>query len=173
MSALPDVVEGVVRSILGTGIGVGGDGVSFGADAGGLTDAQVEALAASLGEDLDSSFRSDFIPTLLGNQPGTVQPGDPEPDDDIARAPAAPRFTQAAAAGVSAVADVLSLEALSNVAQETTLSRIATATERIADVPLVDQLEGGGRVSSAQTLEDRAASPFSGYTQPRRVESAF
>ena len=68
LSALPDVVEGVVRSILGTGIGVGGDGVSLGAAGGGLTDAQVEALAASLGEDLDSSFRSDFIPTLLGNQ---------------------------------------------------------------------------------------------------------
>ena len=122
------------------------------ASGGGLTDAQVEALAASLGEDLDSSFRSDFIPTLLGNQPGTVQPGDPEPDEDtVARAPAAPRFTQAAAAGVSAVADVLSLEALANVAQETTLSRIATATERIADVPLVDATSGGGRISSADS----------------------
>ena len=132
---------------------------------GGLTDAQVDALAASLGEDLDSSFRSDFIPTLLGNQPGTVQPGSPDPDDDtIARAPAAPRFNQATAAGVSAVADVLSLEALANVAQETTLARIAStldrvqlATERAADQPLVDQLIAAG-VAFPQTLDDRTNS---------------
>ena len=54
---------------------------------------------------------------------------------------------------------MLSLEALANVAQETTLSRIATATERIADVPLVDQLREAG-VLAPQTLEDRAASPL-------------
>ena len=152
LSALPEGIEDVVRAVLGTGIGVSGGGVSLGADAGGLTDAQVEALAASLGEDLDSSFRSDFIPTLLGNQPGTVQPGSPDPDDDtVARAPAAPRFTQAAAAGVSAVADVLSLEALTNVAQETTLLGVLTslegirsATERVADAPLVQGLADAG-----------------------------
>ena len=153
-------VQNVASAVLTSGVSVGGGGVSFGADAGGLTDAQVEALAAELGEDLDSSFRSDFIPTLLGNNPGQAQLGDADPDEDtVARAPAAPRFNQAAAAGVSAVADVLSLEALANVAQETTLSRIATATERIADVPLVDQLREAG-VLAPQTLEDRAASPL-------------
>ena len=171
LSALPDDIEGVTRAILGAGVSVGGDGVSFGADAGALTDAQVEALAASLGEDLDSSFKSDFIPTLLGNQPGTVQPGSPDPDDDpqgspnaTPQAPAAPRFTQAAAAGVSAVADVLSLEALANVAQETTLVRVLTslkgirlATDRVADQPLVDQLREAG-VAVPQTLEDRTNS---------------
>ena len=62
---LAEGIQGVVaNAVLSSGVSVGGDGVSFGADAGGLTDAQVEALAASLGEDLDSSFRSDFIPTL-------------------------------------------------------------------------------------------------------------
>ena len=50
-------VQNVVSAVLTSGVAVGGDGVSFGADAGGLTDAQVEALAASLGEDLDSSFQ--------------------------------------------------------------------------------------------------------------------
>ena len=164
LSALPDSIEGVVRAVLGTGIGVSGDGVSLGADGGGLTDAQVEALAASLGEDLDSSFRSDFIPTLLGNQPGTVQPGDPDPDDETAQAPAAPRFNQAAAAGVSAVADVLSLEALANVAQETTLvgvsdklDSIRLETQRIADQPIVAQLRDAG-VLLPQRLEDRTNS---------------
>ena len=77
LSALPDSIEGLTRAILGTGVAVGGDGVSLGADRGGLTDAQVESLAASLGEDLDSSFRSDFIPTLLGNQPGHRPTGEP------------------------------------------------------------------------------------------------
>ena len=152
LSALPDGIEGLTRAILGTGIGVGGDGVSLGAAGGGLTDEQVESLAASLGEDLDSSFRSDFIPTLLGNQPGTVQPGDPDPDEDtVARAPAAPRFNQATAAGVSAVADVLSLEALANVAQESTLSNIASslgsiqiATEKTAAAPVVAALRESG-----------------------------
>ena len=164
LSALPDAIEGVTRAILGAGISVGGDG-GIGADAGGLTDAQVEALAASLGEDLDSSFRSDFIPTLLGNQPGTVQPGDPDPDEDtVARAPAAPRFNQAAAAGVSAVADVLSLEALVNVAQETTLvgvsdklDSIRLETQRIADQPIVAQLRDAG-VLLPQKREDRTNS---------------
>ena len=152
LSALPDAIEGVTRAILGTGIGVGGDGVSLGAAGGGLTDEQVDALAASLGEDLDSSFRSDFIPTLLGNQPGTVQPGSPEDDDEtVARAPAAPRLNQATAAGVSAVADVLSLEALANVAQESTLSNIASslgsiqiATEKTAAAPVVAALRESG-----------------------------
>ena len=54
---------------------------------------------------------------------------------------------------------LLSLEALANVAQETTLSRIATATERIADVPLVEQLREAG-VLAPQTLADRAFSPL-------------
>ena len=164
LSALPDSIEGAVRTVLGTGIGVSGGGVSFGADSGGLTDAQVEALAASLGQDLDSSFRSDFIPTLLGNQPGTVQPGSADPDDDTPRAPAAPRLTQAAAAGISAVADVLTVEALANVAQETTLAgiaetldRVKLATERTADQPLVDQLIAAG-IAAPQTLEDRTNS---------------
>ena len=74
------------------------------------------------------------------------------------------RFNQATAAGVSAVADVLSLEALTNVAQETTLARIAStldrvqyATERAADQPLVDQLIAAG-VAVPQTLNDRTNS---------------
>ena len=112
LSALPDSVEGVVRSILGAGVSVGGDGVGLGAGGGtAFTDEQVEALAASLAEGLGESFRSDFIPTLMGNQPGQVQPGSADPDEDIAQAPAAPRFGQAAAAGVS------------NVAQESTLAQ--------------------------------------------------
>ena len=150
-TALAEGLQSLVNAVLSSGVSVGGDGVSLGADAGGLTNAQVEALAASLGEDLDSSFRSDFIPTLLGNQPGTVQPGNADPDDETAQAPAAPRFNQAAAAGVSAVADVLSLEALANVAQETTLAGIAAtldrvqlATERVADAPLVQGLIDAG-----------------------------
>ena len=157
-------IQSAVSAVLTSGVAVGGDGVSFGADAGGLTDAQVEALAASLGEDLDSSFRSDFIPTLLGNQPGQVQPGDPDPDDETAQAPAAPRFNQAAAAGVSAVADVLSLEALANVAQETTLvgvsdklDSIRLEAQRIADQPIVAQLRDAG-VLLPQTLEDKTNS---------------
>ena len=105
------------------------------------------------------------FPTLCwATNRGTVQPGDPDPDEDTAQAPAAPRFNQAAAAGVSAVADVLSLEALANVAQETTLVRVLTslegiriATERAADQPLVDQLREAG-VASPQTIEDRTNS---------------
>ena len=158
-------VQNVVSAVLMSGVAVGGDGVSFGADSGGLTDAQVEALAASLGKDLDSSFRSDFIPTLLGNQPGTVQPGDADPDEDIARAPAAARFDQAAAS-ISAVADVLALDALENVAQDSTLislgvklDSIRLATERIADQPLVDQLIEAG-VAFPQTLEDSEQTVF-------------
>ena len=156
-------IQSLASAILSSGVAVGGDGVSLGADSGGLTDAQVEALAASLGEDLDSSFRSDFIPTLLGNQPGTVQPGDADPDEDTAQAPAAARFDEAAAS-ISAVADVLSLEALANVAQDATLislgdklDSIRSATERIADQPLVDQLIEAG-VAFPQTLDDRTNS---------------
>ena len=137
--------------------------MSLGADAGGLTDAQVEALAASLGQDLDSSFRSDFLPTLLGNQPGTVRPGDPDPDDDTAQAPAAARFNQASSA-ISAIADVLTVEALANVAQETTLvgvsdklDSIRLEAQRIADQPIVAQLRDAG-VLLPQTLEDRTNS---------------
>ena len=153
-------IQSLASAILTSGVAVGGDGVSLGASGGGLTDEQVEALAASLGEDLDSSFRSDFIPTLLGNQPGTVQPGDADPDEDTAQAPAAARFDEAAAS-ISAVADVLSLEALANVAQDATLvslgdklDSIRSATERIADQPLVDQLVEAG-VAFPQSLEER------------------
>ena len=122
LSALPDSVEGVVRSILGAGVSVGGDGVGLSAGGSALTDEQVEALAASLAEGLGESFRSDFIPTLMGNQPGQVQPGSADPDEDIAQAPAAPRFDQAAAS-ISAIANVLSLDALAGVAQELTLAQ--------------------------------------------------
>ena len=109
-----------------------------------MTDAQVDALAASLGEDLDSSFQVRFhsdVTWEINRAPFSPAIRDPD-DDTIARAPAAPRFNQATAAGVSAVADVLSLEALANVAQEGTLVRIAydvligntqLATERVAD----------------------------------------
>ena len=156
-------IQSAVSAVLTSGVSVGGDGVSLGADAGGLTDAQVEALAASLGQDLDSSFRSDFLPTLLGNQPGTVRPGDPDPDDDTAQAPAAARLNQAAPT-ISAIADVLTVEALANVAQETTLvgvsdklDSIRLEAQRIADQPIVAQLRDAG-VLLPQTLEDRTNS---------------
>ena len=162
-TALAEGLQSLVNAVLSSGVSVGGDGVSLGADAGGLTDAQVEALAASLGQDLDSSFRSDFIPTLLGNQPGTVQPGDADHDDNTAQAPAAARFNQAAAS-ISAVADVLTVEALANVAQEATLvgvsdklDSIRLEAQRIADQPIVSQLRDAG-VLLPQTLEDRTNS---------------
>ena len=133
---------------VGTG-GGGGDGLDTGQD------------ARDLGRDLDGSFRSDVIPTLLGNQPGTVQPGDRDPDDDTAQAPAAVRAT---ADAINTIANVLSVDALAAVAQETTLSSIAgtlegirIATERTADAPLVDRLIEAGIVFP-QTPEERTNS---------------
>ena len=156
---LPRALAEGFQRIAGAIISSGAIGVGTGGGAGDSLD--TGQLARELGQDLDGSFRSDVIPTLLGNQPGTVQPGDRDPDDDTAQAPAAPRST---AAAFSAIADLLSLDALANVAQESTLASVAStldsiriATQRTADSPIVDRLIEAG-IGVPQTLEERTNS---------------
>lgn len=155
-----ELIQSAANAILSSGVSVGSEGVSAGAGGSGLDTGQI---ARDLAADLDGSFRSDVVPTLLGNQPGTVQPGAADPDEDTAQAPAAIRAT---ADAINTIANVLSVDALASVAQaattqETTLSSIAStldsiriATQRTADAPLVDRLLEAG-VLFPQSPEDR------------------
>ena len=129
-----------MNAVLTSGVSVGGDGVSLGASGGALTDAQVEALAASLGEDLGESFRSDFVPTLLGNQPGTVQPGSADPDDETAQAPAAAARVQLATEGT-----LLTLATESTLASVNAFAaQIAANTNILTQLPIIESLAGQG-----------------------------
>ena len=154
-SAIADGIQSIAQAVLSSGVSVGGDGVSVGGAGGGRpSDEQVEQIRADLAEDLGESFRSDFIPTLMGNQPGQAQIGsaDPDPGDDneTAQAPAAIKFSDAADT-LNTVANILSLDALANVAQESTLASVLTsvegiriATEKTAEAPLVERLVDAG-----------------------------
>ena len=121
---LPSTIAEGIQKIAGAIISSGAIGVGTGGareDTGGFGDLDTGKLADDFAKELGNSFRSDVIPTLLGNPAVTVNPGGPDPDpvddDEVGQAPAAPRST---AAAFSAVTDLLSLEALANVAQEKT-----------------------------------------------------
>ena len=156
------IAEGIGRLgsfILGSGlIGVGAGDVSGSSQA----DRVNADVAATL--KAEDSPRSDFVVTLSPNvftNQGTREPDDTGDDDDTtARAPAAIRFDNAADA-INTAANLLAIDALANVAQESTLvgvsdklDSIRLEAQRIADQPIVSQLRDAG-VLLPQTLEDR------------------
>ena len=163
-SAIADGIQSIAQAVLSSGVSVGGDGVSVGGAGGGRpSDEQVEQIRADLAEDLGESFRSDFIPTLMGNQPGQAQIGTADDDDETGQAPSAVKFSDAADT-LNTVANILSLDALANVAQESTLASVLTsvegirlATEQTAQLPLVEKLLSEG-VAFPRTPEERADS---------------
>ena len=163
-SAIADGIQSIAQAVLSSGVSVGGDGVSVGGAGGGRpSDEQVEQIRADLAEDLGESFRSDFIPTLMGNQPGQAQIGTADDDDETAQAPAAIKFSDAADT-LNTVANILSLDALANVAQESTLASVLTsvegirlATEQTAQLPLIEKLLEEG-VAFPRTPEERTDS---------------
>ena len=159
---IADGIGRLVSFILGSGlIGVGAGDVP-GSDEADQINADVAATLRP-----EDSPRSDFIVTLPPNvytNQGTRDPDEiGDDDDETAQAPAAVRFGDTGSA-VNTAANFLTLDALANVAQESTLTSIANtlegikrATEQTAQQPLVDQLIEAG-VAFPRTLEDRTNS---------------
>ena len=143
---IAEAVQGVVNAVLTSGVAVGGDGVSLGAGS-----AAADQINRDVAESLqaEGSFRSDVVPTLLGNQPGTVQPGSADPDDEtVAQAPAAVRqgslLTAAALEGLATESTLASLTAHA--------AAIAANTGLLAELPLITSLAGQGvSVEDAQS----------------------
>ena len=137
---MKDAVEAVT-----SGVAVGGDGVSLGAGS-----AAADQINRDVAESLqaEGSFRSDVVPTLLGNQPGTVQPGSADPDDEtVAQAPAAVRQSALTAAALEGLATESTLAALTSHA-----ASIAANTGLLAELPLISTLAGQGvSVEDAQS----------------------
>lgn len=147
--------------MLSSGVGVGTGGASVG-------DAQAnqqeidqfnQDVADELADQLGESFRSEFIPTLMGNQPGQAPLGDPDPDptgpaddDETARAPSAFAFggiATEATQNIIANQNILQTASMLVIddrleALNTTADAIRDATQRTADLPLVQQLVDAG-----------------------------
>ena len=135
---IAEAVQGVVSAVLTSGVAVGGDGVSLGAGS-----AAADQINRDVAESLqaEGSFRSDVVPTLLGNQPGTVQPGSADPDDEtVAQAPAAIRQGTLTAAALEGLATESTLASLTSHA-----AAIAANTGLLAELPLITSLAGSGR----------------------------
>ena len=139
LSAVGGLLKDVAEAVLASGVGVGTGGVSVGG-VGQSQDQFNQEVADSLAQDLGESFRSDVVPTLLGNQPGTVQPGSADPDDETAQAPAAVARVQLATEGT-----------LQTLATESTLesvnafvAQIAANTNILTQLPIIESLAGQG-----------------------------
>ena len=151
LSAIGGVLKDVAEAVLSSGVAVGSDGVSIGGVGGGgqSQDQFNQEVADSLARDLGESFRSDVIPTLMGNQPGTVQPGSADPDDDdVAQAPAAIRQrSHLTAAALEGLATESTLAALTDHA-----AAIAANTAILTELPIIESLaEQGVSVEGAQS----------------------
>ena len=146
LSAVGGLLKDVAEAVLASGVAVGGDGISVGGVGGGgqSQDQFNQEVADSLARDLGESFRSEVVPTLLGNQPGQAQIGsaDPDPggDDETAQAPAAAVRVQLATEGTQlTLATESTLESVNAFA-----AQIAANTNILTQLPIIESLAGQG-----------------------------
>ena len=146
LSAVGGLLKDVAEAVLASGVAVGGDGISIGGVGGGgqSQDQFNQEVADSLARDLGESFRSEVVPTLLGNQPGQAQLGTRDDDDETAQAPAAVARAQLATEGtLLTLATESTLESVNAFA-----AQIAANTNILTQLPIIESLAGQG-VSAA------------------------